>query len=189
MQKLLVGRQLGYSINPEGIIDQQRQIKGTFFGFLARIWQGFPHTISRYVDLLVFAKAFFPAQFGRFQAANPGLPSDLAELASVPQPVPAGPAGSLRNLKGRPLGWTCASGTLAVMAVSVLLAKNALTATAQELPELLAEPTAAGAAAAPTDSAPHSPPHVHLDAEGRWAPDPGCSWVSAEPKDLRVVCR
>ena len=40
IQKLFVGRQLGYSISPEGIIAQQRQIKGTFFAFLARIAKG-----------------------------------------------------------------------------------------------------------------------------------------------------
>src|SRR5579862_8268920 len=78
MQKLLVGRQLGYSVNPEGIIEQQRKVKGSFFAFLARLMSAFPHMTSRYVDLIVFAKAYFPAQYARFAAANPGLPADLA---------------------------------------------------------------------------------------------------------------
>src|SRR5262245_8725739 len=82
MQKLFVGRQLGYSVNPEGIIDQQRRIKGTFFGFLARVVTHFPHMTARYVDLIVFAKVFFPMQFANFEAANPGLPPDLVRLAT-----------------------------------------------------------------------------------------------------------
>jgi len=93
MQKLLVGRQLGYSVNPEGIIDQQRQIKGTFFGFLARLPTHFPHMTARYVDLIVFAKAFFPAQFANFESANPGLPADLVYLATgAPGIAPMRPA-------------------------------------------------------------------------------------------------
>ena len=82
MQKLFVGRQLGYSVNPEGIIDQQRRIKGTFWGFMARVATHFPHMTARYVDLIVFAKVFFPMQFANFESANPGLPADLVYLAT-----------------------------------------------------------------------------------------------------------
>jgi hypothetical protein len=82
MQKVFVGRQLGYSVNPEGIIDQQRKIKGTFFGFMARLPSHFPHMTARYVDLIVFAKVFFPAEFAKFESANPGLPADLIHLAT-----------------------------------------------------------------------------------------------------------
>jgi hypothetical protein len=78
MQKLLVGRELGYSINPEGLIAQHRQVRGSIFGFLARMGKGFPHTTARYVDLVLFTKVFFPEQFKIFEAENPGLPADLA---------------------------------------------------------------------------------------------------------------
>src|SRR5262249_6224691 len=37
LQKLFVGRELGYSLNPEGIVEQQRAMKGSFFGFMARL--------------------------------------------------------------------------------------------------------------------------------------------------------
>jgi hypothetical protein len=83
MQKLLVGRQLGYSVNPEGIVDQHRQVKGSFFALLARLASFYPHSTARYVDLIVFAKSAFPAQYARFAAANPGLPQDIASLASA----------------------------------------------------------------------------------------------------------
>ena len=82
MQKLLVGRQLGYSLNPEGIIDQQRQLKGSIFAFLACLVSSFPNTTARYVDLIVFAKACFPVQFAKFEASNPGIPADLPQLAA-----------------------------------------------------------------------------------------------------------
>jgi hypothetical protein len=85
MQKLLVGRQLGYSVNPGGIVDQQRQVKGSFFAFLARVGRAFPHMTSRYVDLIAFSRAYYPAQFAKFEAENPGLPADLWTLAAVPQ--------------------------------------------------------------------------------------------------------
>jgi hypothetical protein len=82
MQKLVVGRQLGYSINPEGVVSQHRQVKGSFFAFMARLSSFFPHMTARYVDLVVFAKSAFPAQFTIFEAANPGLPADMANLAT-----------------------------------------------------------------------------------------------------------
>ncbi|HLH11988.1 MAG TPA: hypothetical protein VKV77_08935 [Methylovirgula sp.] len=115
MQKLLVGRQLGYSVNPEGIIEQQRRIKGTFFAFLARLASAFPPTTARYVDLIVFGKAFFPAQFAKFEAANPGLPSDLALLAASPQSGTAQTPENLEAAGRKPRGWVCAGATAAVI--------------------------------------------------------------------------
>src|SRR5262249_31930178 len=120
MQKLLVGRELGYSVNPEGLIAQHREVKGSLFAFLARCGQGFPLTTARYVDLILFAKPFSPAQFAVFQAANPGLPADLDRLG-IPQqsgtgaPIPA----------GAPHGWVWAIATLFVtIGMSVLMWKS-----------------------------------------------------------------
>jgi hypothetical protein len=73
MQKLLVGRQLGYSVNPNGLLDQHRKVKGSLFAFLARAATAFPHITARYVDLIEFAKERFPEQFQRFEAQNPEL--------------------------------------------------------------------------------------------------------------------
>jgi hypothetical protein len=82
MQKLLVGRQLGYSVNPLGLIDQHRRVKGFIFPFLARVPIPYPHTTARYVDMLAFAKRTYPEPFSRFYAANPGLPDDVQQLSS-----------------------------------------------------------------------------------------------------------
>ena len=72
MQKLLVGRELGYSVNPQGLIAQQRKVKGSFFAFLARMWTAFPHMTARYVDLILFAKAFFPEAYKVSRGCEPG---------------------------------------------------------------------------------------------------------------------
>jgi hypothetical protein len=110
MQKLLVGRELGYSINPEGLIAQHRQVKGSIFGFLARVAKGFPHTTARYVDLVLFTKAFFPGQFKVFEAANPGLPADLAQLGLSQQTDSGAP-----RVPHAPWGWALVSATSVVL--------------------------------------------------------------------------
>jgi len=92
MQKLIVGRLLGYSVNPAGLVDQQRLVKGSFFAFLARVGKSFPHTTTRYVDLIDFARQAYPEQFARFEAENPGMPADLPRLAALPD-VPPSSAG------------------------------------------------------------------------------------------------
>ena len=91
MQKLLVGRLLGYSVNPLGIVEQARAIKGNFFAFLTRIPSSFPHTITRYVDLMAFASQAYLNEFARFRASNPGLTEELRDLsAEAPSPgIPA----------------------------------------------------------------------------------------------------
>ncbi len=90
MQKLFVGRQLGYSVNPSGLVDQHRQVKGSFFAFLARLGMGFPHMTARYVDLISFAKERYPEQYARFEGENPGLPADLKQLSALPNAVGSG---------------------------------------------------------------------------------------------------
>lgn len=74
MQKLMVGRELGYSVNPAGIVDQHAKVKGSFFAFLARLGSPFPHSTARYVDLMHFAHKAFPSQFARFASENPEIP-------------------------------------------------------------------------------------------------------------------
>ena len=81
MQKLMVGRSLGYSINPLGVIEQASKIKGSIFAFLARLPMAFPHTVTRYVDLIAFAKRQFPDQYVHFEVSNPGLPGNIADLS------------------------------------------------------------------------------------------------------------
>jgi hypothetical protein len=100
MQKLFVGRQLGYSVNPGGIIDQQRLVKGSVFAFLARISTGFPHMTSRYVDLIVFARSYYPAQYARFEAENPGIPADLGSLVALSRAGSALPPPTVEKLAG-----------------------------------------------------------------------------------------
>jgi hypothetical protein len=113
MQKIFVGRQLGYSVNPNGLVDQHRLVKGSIFAFLARLGMTFPHLTSRYVDLIGFAKARFVPQFERFEAENPGLPVDLRPLTALPQADPSRPG------TGDPV-WGALAGAVAVLALVAL---------------------------------------------------------------------
>ncbi len=82
MNKLLVGRALGYSVNPAGIVEQNRDVKGNFFAFLARLMSDLPHTITRYVDMIGFANKKFPDEFQKFVAENPSFQSMANSLSS-----------------------------------------------------------------------------------------------------------
>jgi len=184
MQKILVGRQLGYSLNPEGIVEQQRLIKGSFFGFLARLLSGFPHLTTRFVDLIVFARAAYPDRYAAFAAANPGLPTDLPQLAACARSAlrPEDAVGS-----GKPHGWPWALGTTAALALLVLVTVS----TVLRPPQPPASPYTPTPVYAPTPSPqPAAPPHTHLAPNGGgYTPDAGCAWVSNDPNDLRVKCR
>lgn len=189
MQKLMVGRQLGYSLNPEGIVEQQRKIRGTFFGFLARLMSPFPHVTSRYVDLIVFAKAFYPVQYARFAAANPGLPDDLLELGAPHQPVSIPSTTETPPPRMAPFGWACAAGTMAAMLAMALVVLHSNVATDAASSTSATEPDVRSPdAESPAAESPSLPEHVHLDAENKLEPDPGCRWVSDDPTDMRVVC-
>jgi hypothetical protein len=185
MQKLLVGRELGYSVNPVGLIEQHRQVKGTFFGFLARATSSYPHTTARYLDLVLFTKAFFPDQFAAFQAANPGLPDDLDRLG-----VSQISASGERRPARAPMGWAWAGGTLSVLIMLGVLVWNSLptgpsyaggynTYSPVSVTEPVAQPTMRRRA----------PPNTHYNTEGKLAPNVGCRWVTDDPNDLRAVCK
>jgi hypothetical protein len=212
MQKLLVGRELGYSINPEGLIAQHRQVKGSIFAFFARMAKGFPHTTARYVELVLFARAFFPEQFKAFEAANPGLPADLAQLG-LPQQTDAGDPRMARA----PWGWVCACATLigllALGSVTWLSVNHLLAEPSYDSRVDLNAPLDAGEAAVAQPSMPpavsdaavapppfiasgvvasqsmsSTPPNTHHDERGQLVPDQGCRWLNDAPDDFRVVC-
>lgn len=170
LQKLLVGRQLGYSVNPEGLIDQQRRVKGSFFAFLARLPSAFPHMTSRYVDLIVFAKAYFPSQYAKFAAANPDLPAELPQLAASPRSGIAPPPERLEQDAPRPHGWVWAGATAAVLVAVVVLANRSAL-------QLLAE-SGGGASTVSADTLASEMPAADALAIGTPAPDalaPGAS--------------
>jgi hypothetical protein len=212
MQKLLVGRELGYSVNPEGLIAQHRQVKGSIFAFFARMGKGFPHTTARYVELVLFARAFFPEQFKAFEAANPGLPADLAQLGLQEQTQSGEP-----RLARAPWGWACACATLigvlafgsvAWMSVNQLMAGSTYDAGMDLYTPLdTGDPAVAPPAAAPVvsdatvappvppsevvpaQSPSSTPPNTHLNERGQLVPDPGCRWLNDTQGDFRVVCK
>jgi len=216
MQKLTVGRELGYSINPEGLVAQLREVKGTFFGFLARIASGFPMNAARYVDLLVFARQFYPARYVAFEAMNPGLPKDLGRLVAVPRLDPKpNPKGVIADASP-PHGWLVAGGMCAVYLLALFaaypLARRdafdepppvAQSSPVPQVPPAIPDPPASqetptpspadmpipqGAPAQPEATSATPPgPHLHWETTG-WVPDLGCKWATDNTKDLSVVC-
>jgi hypothetical protein len=73
MNKLIVGRELGYSVDPAGVVRQYRRVKGSLFAFLARLGWPFPHMTARYVDLIGFAEREFPNRAQEFASLNPSF--------------------------------------------------------------------------------------------------------------------
>lgn len=73
MNKLMVGRELGYSVNPAGVVRQYRRTKGSFFAFLARLFSQQPYTTARYTDLIGYAEQQFPSQAEQFASMNPSF--------------------------------------------------------------------------------------------------------------------
>lgn len=171
LQKIFVGRQLGYSLNPEGIIGQQRQISRSFFAFLARLASGFPFMTMRYVDLMVFAKSYFPVQYARFVAANPGMPDDLPRLAATSE-KPAPPLDSHTRVKsGIPLGWVTSALTLTALVLGALVVTPRLVSAVAQARSF--DPNSLSADTHQTESnpaVPDSPP-----ADSRAAADDGAA--------------
>lgn len=73
MNKLLVGRTLGYSVNPAGVVDQNLKAERDVFTTISRLTMPLPHTLTRYADLIEYARVTYPDQYARFAAENPGL--------------------------------------------------------------------------------------------------------------------
>jgi hypothetical protein len=107
LNKLIVGRAVGYSVNPAGLARQYRRVKGSLFGFLARIGSPFPHNIARYVDLIGYAERAFPAQYEAFAAMNPSFQVAGGAMPLVRATVKSGDAGS--NM----IGWGLLAGAAA----------------------------------------------------------------------------
>jgi hypothetical protein len=152
MQKLFVGRQLGYSVNPSGLVDQHRQVKGSVFAFLARMGMGFPHMTARYVDLISFAKERYPEQYARFEAENPGLPADLKQLSALPNAVGSG---------GRDPVWGSLAAAVVVYGLIALLSWKVVVPNLRHsgaLPDALADHSLPPDAISETTTAPPPPP-------------------------------
>lgn len=73
MNKLMVGREIGFTVNPAGIARQYRRVKGSLFGFLARLSSPLPHMMPRYVDLIRFSERAYPEQYEAFAGMNPSF--------------------------------------------------------------------------------------------------------------------
>jgi hypothetical protein len=173
MQKLFVGRQLGYSVNPNGMVDQHRMVKGSIFALFARLFMAFPHMTARYVDLIGFAKERFPAQFERFEAGNPGLPTDLRQLTALPQ------ADAARHAVKDPV-WAPIAGAVAFLALLTFSTVKVIVPSFSSLPSssridltpaAMQSPAAPTPAAAPQSDTSTAAPQLHpyMSTVGRFS--------------------
>lgn len=64
--KFMVGNVLAKRVNFEGIVEQGKDIKGSFFAFMARIGSTHPPQVKRYLNLLAYSRKKFPEQFEKF---------------------------------------------------------------------------------------------------------------------------
>jgi tetratricopeptide (TPR) repeat protein len=65
-QKLMVGNKLSEKVNFEGMLDQGKDVQGGFFSLLARLSSTHPHMVSRFLNLLAFAKWKYPEMFEKY---------------------------------------------------------------------------------------------------------------------------
>lgn len=94
MNKLMVGREMGYSVNPAGVVRQHRRVKGSLFAFLARLLWPLPHMTARYVDLIAYAERNYDDQYEQFAAMNPSFQTSGGTMRLMWSTEKEGDAGS-----------------------------------------------------------------------------------------------
>ena len=92
--KMLVGKDIAHRIQFKGLLVQANELDASFFGWLSRMFSTHPHMVSRYLNLLAFARyhspqAFkaFVEQFDNVTAAEIGalLPNTYPLRSELPQ--------------------------------------------------------------------------------------------------------
>jgi hypothetical protein len=64
--KFFVGKEVVDRVNIRGLLAQADEVRGSFFGLLARLFSPFPHLADRYLNLLDFARSRYPAAFNEY---------------------------------------------------------------------------------------------------------------------------
>lgn len=66
MCKLMAGGKVGGHINVEGVLEQHLDLRGSFFGWLAKCLSPFPHNTERMANLVRFATERYPHEASTF---------------------------------------------------------------------------------------------------------------------------
>ncbi|NEE17878.1 hypothetical protein G3M58_66880 [Streptomyces sp. SID7499] len=66
--RLTVGKELGPSISPTGVLEQAHQVSRRTLSRYAELSQAQPHMVNRYLNLIAFAGSVMPADYARFRA-------------------------------------------------------------------------------------------------------------------------
>lgn len=89
--KMLVGKDVAHRIQLKGLLAQANELDASFFGWLSRIFSTHPHMISRYLNLLAFARYHSPQAFRAFVEKFDNV--TVAEIGSLlPDTYPLRPA-------------------------------------------------------------------------------------------------
>ncbi len=67
--KFMVGNELASRVNFQGLVQQGLEIRGNLFAMIARLLSTHPHLISRYLNLLAFARRQFPQLYEEYVAS------------------------------------------------------------------------------------------------------------------------
>ena len=73
--KLMVGNELADRVQFRGLVEQALDVRESFFALLARLLSPHPHMVSRYLNLLAFARWRYPGMFDDYMARFDSLTS------------------------------------------------------------------------------------------------------------------
>jgi len=73
--KFMVGNDLADRVEFQGLIEQALDVRDSFFAMLARLFSTHPHMVSRYLNLLAFARWRYPRMFDEYIARFDGATS------------------------------------------------------------------------------------------------------------------
>jgi len=73
--KFMVGNDLAHRVEFQGLVEQAIDVRDSFFATLARLFSTHPHMVSRYLNLLAFARWRYPRMFDKYIAQFDGVAS------------------------------------------------------------------------------------------------------------------
>lgn len=66
MCRIMAGGKVGGHISVEGVLEQHLEMRGSFFGWIAKCLSPFPHNTQRMANLVRFAREFYPDEASTF---------------------------------------------------------------------------------------------------------------------------
>jgi heme exporter protein D len=91
LAKFMVGEKLGAKVQLRGVLQQGSEVHTSFLGWLLKLGSAHPPLVSRYMNVLAFARYRYPAWYQRFVLKFGNVPLQMADaLLPRDHPIPAG---------------------------------------------------------------------------------------------------